>query len=257
MARLVLTALEHFPLVRPGDDLPALIVGALRQNRLAPEDGDVLVVAHKVISKAEGRLVKLDEVEPSEEARRLAAETGKDPRLVEVVLRESRAIVRTRPGVIVAEHHLGWVCANAAVDRSNAPPDEGGGEQLVLLPRDPDASARAIRDAVRRAFRADVAVIVNDTHGRPFRLGAVGVAVGVAGMAPLTDLRGRRDLFGYTMRTTEVATADELAAAASLLQGQGDEGRPVVHVRGAPFVRDEEATSRRLIRPRELDMFRG
>ncbi len=255
-ARVVLTALEPFPLVQPGDDLPGLIVAALRESAISPADGDVLVVAHKVISKAEGRLVRLDAVTPSPEAERLAAETGKDPRFVELVLRESRTIVRARPGLIIAEHRLGWICANAAIDRSNAPPGDGGAEQVILLPHDPDASARAIREAVGAAFGADVAVIVNDTHGRPFRLGAVGVAIGVAGMAPLTDLRGQRDLFGYTMQTTEIATADELAAAASLLQGQTDEGTPVVHIRGARFARDGAATARQLIRPKELDLFR-
>lgn len=254
--QLVLTALENFPLVRPGDNVPGLIVQALRDNGLTPADGDVLVVAHKVVSKAEGRVVRLDTVTPSPEAERLAAETGKDPRFVELILQESQAIVRARPGLIIAEHRLGWICANAAVDRSNAPPGENGAEQVILLPRDPDAAAQAIREAVRSAFGADVAVIVNDTHGRPFRLGAVGVAIGVAGIAPLTDLRGRRDLFGYTMQTTEIATADELAAAASLLQGQTDEGTPVVHIRGARYVRDETATARQLIRPKELDLFR-
>lgn len=251
----VLTPLPDFPLVRRGDDIAALILGRLEAARIALQDDDILVIAHKIISKAEGRLVDLSTVTPSEEALRLAAVVQKDPRFVELVLRESVEVLRTRPGLIVTEHRDGWVVANAAIDRSNVH-SEAGQERVALLPLDPDESAARLRTRLLEATGARVAVIINDTHGRPFRVGAVGVAIGVAGIAPVTDLRGEPDLFGYEMQTTEIATADEIASAASMLQGQTDQGRPVVHMRGVPFRRDEHATSRPLVRPRQLDMFR-
>ncbi len=253
---ITIMALDGFPLVQPGDDLPALILNALAANNITLCDGDVLVVAHKVVSKAEGRLVRLADVVPSPAAEELARQTGKDPRFLELVLRESREIVRTRPGLVIAEHVHGWICANAAIDRSNVEQAADNDETVLLLPRDPDASARAIRERVQAATGTTIAVIINDTHGRPFRIGAMGVAIGVAGLAPVSDLRGEHDLFGYTMQTTEIATADELAAAASLLQGQTNQARPVVLIRGAPYHPDETATARQLVRPRELDLFR-
>lgn len=252
---IVATAPDDFPLIEPGDDLPAIVLERLVASGIVLQDGDLLVVAHKIVSKAEGRLVNLTDVVPSRRAMELAEETGKEPRYLEVVLRESKEVLRVRPGVIVTDHRQGWVCANAAIDRSNVPTHEGD-ERLVLLPADADASARALRAYLREQADVDVAVIINDTHGRPFRLGAIGVALGVAGMAPLVDLRGERDLFGYEMQTTEIATADEIASAASLLQGQTGEGRPVVHMRGVPYRREPDATARTLIRPREIDMFR-
>jgi len=223
-AHITITALDGFPLVQPGDDLPALILNALATNNITLRDGDVLVVAHKVVSKAEGRLVRLADVLPSPAAQDLARQTGKEPRFLELVLRESREIVRTRPGLVIAEHRHGWICANAAIDRSNVQQDDED-ETVLLLPHDPDASARAIRERVQAATGTTIAVIINDTHGRPFRIGALGVAIGVAGLKPVSSLRGEQDLFGYTMQTTEIATADELAAAASLLQGQTAQGR--------------------------------
>lgn len=253
--QLVATALSGFPLVAPGDDLDAIILAQLEVNDITLRDGDLLVVAHKIVSKAEGRLIDLTTVTPSEEALRLAEVTGKDARYLEVVLGESVEVLRTRPGVIVTEHVQGWVCANAAIDRSNVSARDGD-DWVALLPEDADATARRLRSYLYEQTGADVAVIVNDTHGRPFRLGAIGVAVGVAGLLSLEDLRGERDLFGYAMQTTEIATADEIASAASLLQGQTDEGRPVVHLRGVPYQRDQDATARALIRPREIDMFR-
>lgn len=249
------TALDNFPIIEPGDDVNVVILEQLRSNGITLEDGDALVVAHKIISKAEGRLVNLSTVEPSEEANRLAEITGKAPRYLEVVLQDSNEVLRTRRGVIVTEQKHGWIAANAAIDRSNVPIADGD-EWLALLPEDADASARRLRSFLHERTGAEVAVIINDTHGRPFRLGAIGVAIGVAGLLPLQDLRGEYDLFGYEMQTTEIATADEIASAASLLQGQADQGRPVVHMRGVPFIRDEDATARTLIRPREIDMFR-
>ncbi|HYN86937.1 MAG TPA: coenzyme F420-0:L-glutamate ligase [Ardenticatenaceae bacterium] len=251
----ILTALPDFPLVKPGDDIAALILERLAATSIALQDDDILVIAHKIISKAEGRLIELADVTPSAEAERLAAVVGKDPRFLELVLRESVEVLRTRPGLIVTEQRLGWVVANAAIDRSNIFSGEDQ-EQVALLPLDPDASAARLRARLLEVTGARVAVIVNDTHGRPFRVGVIGVAIGVAGIAPVSDLRGEPDLFGYVMQTTESAAADEIASAASMLQGQTGQGRPVVHIRGVPFRRDEHATSRALVRPKELDMFR-
>ncbi len=247
-----LTVVAGVPDVRPGMSLPDLLVAALREAGPRPEAGDVLVVAQKVISKAEGSVVDLTGVAPGEDARRLGRETGKDPRLVEMILRESRQVVRVQQGVLITEHRLGFICANAGVDHSNV----GLGPDVVsLLPRDPDASARAIRDAVRAAFGAAVAVIINDSHGRPHREGAVGVCIGAAGLEPLLNLVGRPDLYGYTLRTSVEAVADELAAAATLLQGQCDEGTPAVLIRGIQ-VPPGQGGAARLLRDPGRDLFR-
>ncbi len=241
-----------FPDIRSKVELSRPIIQTLRANDLTPRHGDVLVIAQKVVSKAEGNLVDLREVQPTPEATRLAAEAQKDPRLVQVILDESRAISRVRPGLIIAEHRLGFICANAGVDHSNV----GLGEDWVcLLPKAPDASAARIREAVTAAFGAQVAVIINDTHGRPFREGAVGVAIGVAGLEPLLSFVGREDLYGYVLRVSIEAVADELAATASLLQGQAAEGTPLVLIRGARFLRGDGGAGQ-LLRDPSLDMFR-
>lgn len=250
---LTLTALPGLPLVQPGDDVAQFILAALERAGIVLADGDILVVAHKIISKAEGQLVSLAAVEPGAQAHELAARTGKEPEFLQVVLDEARGVERVRQGLIVTEHREGWVVANSAVDRSNVAQDP---PRVLLLPQDADASARQLRARLHAATGAAVAVLINDTHGRPFRVGAVGVAIGVAGLAPLSDLRGTQDLFGYTMQSTTIATADELASAASLLQGQRDEGTPVVHVRGLALAVDDHASAKQLQRPRELDMFR-
>ncbi|MDQ7850391.1 MAG: coenzyme F420-0:L-glutamate ligase [Armatimonadota bacterium] len=247
-----LWALDHFPEIRPGTDLPQVIVRCLRDNGLAPADGDVLVVAQKVVSKAEGRVVDLRTVQPGDAARRLAEETGKDPRLVQVVLHEARAINRYRPGLIIAEHRLGFICANAGVDHSNV---AGSDEVISILPLDPDRSARELAQAVQQAFGARVAVIISDSHGRPHREGAVGVAIGVAGLAPARSYVGQTDRYGYVLRRTVEAVADELASAAGLLQGQADEGTPVVLVRGAP-VQAADGRAGELLRPPQEDLYR-
>lgn len=241
-----------FPDIRPGTDLPGVILEMFRFNDVAPEDGDVLVVAQKVVSKAEGSVVNLETVTPGPAAIDLAAQSGKDPRLTQVIVGESRAILRVRPGLIVAEHRHGFICANAGVDHSNV----GLGPHWVsILPKDPDASAEAIRRAVETAFSVRVGVIISDTHGRPFREGAVGVAIGVAGLEPLYSYVGAEDLYGYVLQTSVEAVADELAGAASLMQGQAAEGTPLVLIRGA---RVESGTggAGRLLRPAEKDMFR-
>jgi coenzyme F420-0:L-glutamate ligase/coenzyme F420-1:gamma-L-glutamate ligase len=244
-----LLAPRRFPRVRPGDDLPGLVVRCLREEDLAVGVGDVLVIAHKVVSIAEGRVVSLSDVTPSPRAEALAREVEKDPRLVELILRESQEVLRTRPGLLIARHRLGFVCANGGVDHSNAGPG-----RVVLLPVDPDRSAEQIRMRVKEAFGSDCAVIVADTHGRAHREGAVGICIGLSGMAPFLDHRGRRDLYGYELRSSVEAIADELASAATLLMGQSAEGRPLVLVQGAPIV-PGEGSARALIRPKERDLF--
>lgn len=255
-ASMTLTALPGLPLVRAGDDLAGLIQVGLRSAGLALQDGDALVVAQKIVSKAEGRAVNLAEVTPSERARELAAPGEKDPRLVEVILRESRRVVRAERGIIIVEHRLGFVCANAGVDHSNVPVEEGrAGEWVLLLPEDPDASARRLRQALEAWSGARVGVMIIDSHGRAWRMGTVGAAIGVSGLPALVDLRGRADLFGYRLRVTQVGLADEIAGAASALMGQADERRPVVHVRGLPYPL-REGSMAELIRPASEDLFR-
>lgn len=247
-AELRLVALRGLPAVRPGADLAALIAAAARAQGLALANG-VLVVAQKVVSKAEGRLVRLADVEPSAEARRIAAQDGKDPRHVEVVLRETARVVRHAHGVWIAETRHGFVCANAGVDLSNAPePDVA-----VLLPADPDASARRLRDALVAAGAGPLAVIVSDTFGRPWREGLVDVALGCAGLAPIADWRGRRDLAGRPLEVTAMAQVDQLAAAAGLLMGK-DAGVPAVWIEGFPLAGD--GSVRELLRDPSKDLFR-
>lgn len=253
MKQVSLFALPDIPLIKAGDDLAAIILEALRRSRISLEDGDALVVAQKVVSKAEGRVVRLKEVVPSPPAQELAALTGKDPRVVQLILDESHEVLRTREDLVIVEQRLGFVCANAGVDRSNVPSDEG--EAVTLLPLDPDATAQALRRRLKEATGKDVAVIISDTHGRAFREGCVGVAIGVAGLRAVVDKRGLRDLFGYKMRVTTVALADEIASAASLLMGHTDEALPVVLLRGVPY-EPAEGSAKELIRPKEKDLFR-
>jgi coenzyme F420-0:L-glutamate ligase/coenzyme F420-1:gamma-L-glutamate ligase len=253
-ARLTFTALAGIKLVEPGDDLGAIAVAAFSENRIVPEAGDVLVVAQKIVSKAEGRYVDVTTVEPSERAIALAAEVDKDPRFVEVVLSESRRVVRHRPGLLIVEHRLGFVMANAGIDHSNLPIADGG-ERVLLLPTDPDGSARALREHMRRSFGSDIAVIISDSFGRAWRKGTVGVALGAAGLPALIDMRGHPDLFGRELLVTETGFADEIAAAAGLLMGQADEAVPMVLVRGLGWSAPEVPAAA-LIRPAEHDLFR-
>jgi coenzyme F420-0:L-glutamate ligase/coenzyme F420-1:gamma-L-glutamate ligase len=250
---VTLTALDTVPLVEAGDDLAALLGGALRCARITPLDSDILVVAQKVVSKAEGRLVDLNGVVPGPCANKVAREVAKDPRLVEVILAQSTEIVRHRKDVLVVAHALGFVMANAGVDQSNVGPE--GSDLVLLLPENPDGSARKLKTRLDAEFNVDLGIIINDSFGRPWRQGVVGVALGAAGIPSLRNLVGTPDLFGRTMRVTEVAVADEVASAASLVMGQSDEGIPAVHVRGVAFC-DESLPASALIRPRELDMFR-
>ncbi|MGD2253004.1 MAG: coenzyme F420-0:L-glutamate ligase [Anaerolineales bacterium] len=254
--QLILTALPGIPLIKPGDDLASLILEALESAELTLGDGDVLAVAQKVVSKAEGRLVNLTEVTPSPEAERLGLETEKDPRLVHLILEESREILRTRPGLIIVEHRLGFVCANAGVDHSNIRGPTGQPQDWVLLlPQDPDASAQELRRRIREATQAEVGILIIDSHGRAWRMGTVGVAIGAAGFPALVDLRGWPDLYGDLLKATQVGLADELAAAASILMGQASEGRPVIHVRGLPYPL-RNGSLPELLRPRAQDLFR-
>jgi len=251
-AELRLIALPGIPLVAEGNDIAALILDALVACGEALHDGDVLVIAQKIVSKAEGRAVRLATVTPSAQAIALAKETGKDPRLVELILGESDEVLRYRRDVIVVAHRLGFVTANAGIDQSNVGSDDA---EALLLPRDPDASCSALRATLRRRTGADTGVVINDSHGRAWRNGTVGVALGVAGLPALVDLRGRPDLYDRALRITEVGLADELAAAASLLMGQSNEGRPVVLARGVPYSR-RDGSVRELLRPRDRDLFR-
>jgi coenzyme F420-0:L-glutamate ligase/coenzyme F420-1:gamma-L-glutamate ligase len=265
MPTLTLTALEGIPEVVEGDDLPGLVRDGLHRTGITLVDGDVLVVAQKIVSKSEGRRVALSGIEPSARAIELAELTRKDARLVELVLRESVEVLRAKRDVIVVEHRRGWIMANAGIDMSNvdtsdaATPDarmtdpDAVADHVLLLPDDPDATCAAMRAAL--ADLADIGVIINDSFGRAWRNGVTGTALGVAGLPGVVDLRGRRDRFGRVLRTTEVALADELAAAASLLMGQADEGQPVIHARGVPYDR-RDGSGRELLRPKSMDMFR-
>jgi coenzyme F420-0:L-glutamate ligase/coenzyme F420-1:gamma-L-glutamate ligase len=245
--RLEILPVGGIPEVRPGDDLPDLIARATGESLLA---GDILVVTHKIVSKAEGRLVDLRSVEPSAFAKGFAARYGRDPRQIEVVLRESRRVVRMERGLIIAETHHGFVCANAGVDASNVP----GDDTVCLLPVDPDASAARLREALRARIESDLAVIISDSFGRPWREGITNVAIGVAGMEPLADYRGRRDPYGYPLEASILAVADELAAAAELVMGK-TEGMPVAIIRNYPYKPGPGRALDLLMAP-ERDLFR-
>jgi coenzyme F420-0:L-glutamate ligase/coenzyme F420-1:gamma-L-glutamate ligase len=243
------------PRIGAGDDLAGEILAALQREGIGLVGGDILVVAQKVVSKAEGRLRRLEGIVPSGRALELAAATGKDARLVEVILQESKAVVRTGDNLLIVEHRLGHIMANAGVDRSNvdAAVDDDG--VVLLLPEDPDRSARALRQNLAAATGARLGVIISDSFGRPWRMGTVGVAIGVAGPASLVDRRGDPDLFGRPLQVTEVGFADAIASAAVLAMGEGREGRPVVVVRGIEW-RDSDQTARAVLRPRDRDVFR-
>ncbi|HEY1981499.1 MAG TPA: coenzyme F420-0:L-glutamate ligase [Xanthobacteraceae bacterium] len=254
-AQVRLTALSGVPLVRRGDDLISIILAALAASGETLCDGDVLVLAQKIVSKAQGRLVDLNTVVPSAEAERLAREVNKSARLVELILRESTEVVRHRRDVLVVAHRLGLVMANAGIDQSNV--EQGGQDDTaLLLPEDPDDTCAKLRAALRSHTGAEVAVIINDSHGRAFRNGTVGVAIGASGLPALADLRGAPDLYGRRLQSTEVGLADEIASAASLLMGQASEGHPIVLVRGLNRGPGEGCAAD-LVRPKKTDLFRA
>lgn len=254
--QMMLTALPDIPLIQAGDDLVTIIEAGLERAGITLEHGDVLVLAQKIVSKAEDRLVNLENIQPSTSAERWAGETKKDPRLLELILRESNQVLRARPGLIVVEHRLGFVCANAGIDRSNVTSQQGSQDNWVLLlPEAPDRTAERIRHAFDEKRSVRVGVLIIDSHGRAWRMGTAGVVIGVAGFPALLDLRGEPDLFGNLLQVTQVGLADEMAGAASLLMGQADEARPIIHVRGFPYEL-RQGCLREILRPHEEDLFR-
>jgi len=262
---LTITPLQSIPLIRQDDDLADIILNSLQENAIELEDNDILVIAQKIVSKAEGRMVDLTTVTLSQRAIELANQTEKDARLIELILQESNEVLRTRIGTIIVEHKLGFISANAGIDHSNVSPSialsgaiaetKRPEEWVLLLPQDPDLSSRKMRDEIESKTGKRIGVLIIDSHGRAWRNGTVGVAIGVSGLPALEDLRGKPDLFGTVLRITQVGVADELAAAASLMMGQAAEGTPVVHVRGFPYPL-REGSLKELIRPKEQDMFR-
>lgn len=250
---LTFHALSGIPLVQTGDDLTRFILRGLERSGLALQPHDILVVSSKVVSKAEGRWVDLRTITPSPEAERLALETGKDPRMVALILQESAAVSRYRKGVLIVQHRLGFTSANAGIDHSNV--GRGGDDWVLLLPEDPDASARRLRAELGERSGVAPGLVISDTHGRPFRLGNAGVAIGLAGLPGLLDLRGHTDLFGRELRATIVAVADAIAAAAGLLSGEADEGQPVVLLRGLTLPEADD-TAAGLNRDAEQDLYR-
>ncbi|MBE3117595.1 MAG: coenzyme F420-0:L-glutamate ligase [Candidatus Atribacteria bacterium] len=253
---LTFTPLPHLPLICLGDNLADMLLASLQIARITLEDGDILVVSQKIVSKTEGRLVNLATVTPSKEAIELAKRSEKDPRLVELILRESKEVLRVRVGTIIVEHRLGFICASAGIDHSNVRGEDGNPEDWVLLlPEDPDRSALEIRRKIKVATGNRIGVMIIDSHGRAWRLGTIGTAIGISGLPAVVDKRGWQDLFGYRLKITIVAAADELAAAASLVMGEAAEGIPAVHVRGFPYPLRESSLNE-LIRSKENDLFR-
>lgn len=251
MNAIQIIGIKGLPIIKTGDNIAKLVCETAKSQDNAIRDGDILVITHVAVSRAEGKIVNLDEIVPSEFAKEVARQYEKDPALVEVVLRESKSVSRMADGVFITETKHGFICANSGVDKSNVP-----GERLVaLLPDDPDASAERIRQEIRRLTGCDVAVIVSDTHGRPLRQGEINVAIGVAGIKPIRDRRGEKDLFGYVLKVKQTAIADELASAAELVIGQADEGIPAAIIRGYNYPKSDNATAKELIRPREKDLF--
>lgn len=252
--RLDMIALPDFPLVEPGDNLVAQILQSLNSANILLQDGDLLVIAQKVISKSENRYAYLNSVVVTAEAKALAPKINKDPRLVQLILDESVDVVKHRPGAVIVEHRLGYVHANAGIDQSNIT-SNADNPRVLLLPKNPDASAAKIRAQLKAEVGAEVAIIINDSAGRAWRNGTLGFAIGTAGFEPVVDMIGQKDLFGRALEVTTVAVADELAAGASFMMGQAAEACPVVLVRGARL-RPAETGSGSLIRAREQDLFR-
>lgn len=253
MPRVTLATLPGIPLIQPGDDLTTIILDATRAADIELRDGDIYVIAQKIISKAEGRIVALSSVEPSAQAQAYAVETAKDPRIVELILRESVEVLRAHPGAMIVRHRLGHVGANAGIDQSNVAAESD--DLCLLLPIDPDASAAKIRDEIFARTQRNVGIVINDSIGRPWRIGNLGLAIGVAGITAMEDRRGDVDMFGRELKITMIPRGDNLAAAASLIMGEAAEGSPVVIIQGFPPEHSTQ-TSQDLIRPRDKDLFR-
>jgi len=253
---LIFTPIDTLPLIQPGQALPELIEQALQKKKIKLENGDILVITQKIVSKAEGRLVNLSTVIPSTKANKLAKKTKKDARLVELVLSESKAVIRAKENTLIVEHKLGFICANAGIDHSNVKGDWGEGEDwYLLLPADPDASCKEIRSFFKKETGIDIGIMIIDSHGRAWRKGTVGISIGVSGVPGIVDMRGKEDIFKYHLKITQIAAADELAASASLLMGQADEMIPIVHVHGFPYKFSDEPFQN-ILRNKEDDLFR-
>lgn len=240
--------LEDFPIINPNDPLDDIILNHLKKIDLY--NGDVIVIAHTIVSKAEGNVINLDDVKPSKLANNIAALQNKDPRKIEVVLREAEEIVRMDDRILITATKHGFICANSAVDKSNSP-----GNTVVTLPKNSDESAKRIRQKIKKKMGIDIAIIISDTFGRPFRSGTINVAIGISGIMPLIEFKGKKDLYGYELKATVVSRADEICTAAGLIMGQSDEGYPIVIVRNASFVKGE-GSIKEVIRPRDKDIFR-
>jgi len=248
--RVSIIPVLNLPLIKRGDDLAALIIDCLRNSGEKLQDKDILVIAQKIVSRAEGKTIDLNEITPSREAQELAQEVGKDPRIVHLILKESNRLVRKSHGVLIMEHKRGWICADAGVDFSNVP-----GDSVTLLPENPDSTAVTIRNRVHEQLKADIAVIISDSQGRPFRMGSVGIALGYAGLPGLINQRGDEDLYHYQLQHTQRAIADQVASSALLVMGESNEGVPVAIVRGLD-IPPKHAAGNELIRPADEDLFR-
>jgi coenzyme F420-0:L-glutamate ligase/coenzyme F420-1:gamma-L-glutamate ligase len=256
-SELVVRAIAGVPTIDPGDDLFDIIVSSLARAEIELVDGDVVVIASKIVSRAEGCFIDLGSIDPSGAAQQLGKEVDKDPRLVELILRESKGVSRKTTGALIVRHRLGFICANAGIDASNAAPSdapEDSGPWVLVLPHDPNATAAALRAKLTKRFSAKVAVMITDSWGRPFRRGTVGFAVGVAGLPPVWDRRGAPDRHGRALEATESAVADSIAAAADLVAGQADEGRPLTLVRGICFQPSHDSAEA-LLRDPENDLY--
>lgn len=249
--KIQIIPVKGLPLIKKGDNIAELICNAAEMQGTPIQNNDIIVITHVMVSKAEGNVVNLDDIEPSEFAKTIAKQTDKDPAMVEIVLREAKSIVRMGNNSLITETKHGFFCANSGVDRSNV----SGERNVALLPENPDKSAAQTRQKIKALTDMDVAVIVSDTNGRPLRDGEINVAVGVAGFSPIRDRRGEKDLYGYTLRIKRTAIADELASAAELVIGQADEAIPVAIIRGYKYPKSEDAKATELIRPKEKELF--
>jgi len=252
MRAIEIIAIENLPMIKEGNDIAKLIVDTAEKQNTPIKEKDIIVITHKIVSKVEGDIVNLEKISPSEQAKEIAEKTGKEPALVELILRETKEIVRVGPNSIITETNNGIVCANAGLDKSNIE----GERNVALLPRNPDASAQKIKQEIKELTGFDVAVVISDTHGRPLRMGEINVAIGVAGIKPTKDRRGEKDLFGYVLKVKQTAIADELASAAELVIGQANEGVPVAIIRGYAYKSAENVSAKDLTRPKEADLFR-
>ncbi|MBI9034188.1 MAG: coenzyme F420-0:L-glutamate ligase [Bacteroidales bacterium] len=249
-------ALRYVPLIKPGDDLATIILETLENNQITLHDNDILVLAQKIVSKAENQYRFLSQVTPSQRALELSLICRKDPALIELILQESQDVIRVKPNVLIVEHRLGFISANAGIDQSNVKQDSvENADRVLLLPKNPDLSAARIRTSLEKVSNKKLGVMVIDSHGRPWRLGTMGTTIGLSGVPGVIDMRGIQDMFGYELQYTEVAVADELAAAASLVMGQAAEAQPIVHVRDFPY-QLSDGNLKEIIRPKEFDLFR-